>query len=490
MSSDPTKTGVKYIGNDTPFVDALYGSGLKFMPDQTRLVEPELAAKLTRHAEFVDDDTFDYVTATTNLTGGSDFSGDVSTLKLPAGVTDLTGGVGSSIANTLITSRQLAYGRNPVHTYGQTQPLVASVVLDGSAFATTKTHSYFDADGAQRFRIIGLPEGDQSLFVVPSGQFVYPKLVNGVDAATNTKGYYVEAVVDCEKMQWNVKGFNLSSNYFALYVNGVKVPFTAGAVNNNIQITFSARGKYTVGISIHGSLTVSGITVLEDDTVFHQLDYKLPVVISGDSYTTGTLSPQTLGVPTMLGSLSMIGGINAIGRGVSGCGYANPGASTSPLNSLDRITDYVAALNYTESPLFVMTGGLNDIGGPYTESAIKAAAKDIINAVLEQAAVKIMVFGTFPANTNQSAGVLKVDAALSAAVAEIASTRCVFIATSKWISGTRSTGSTTGGVAGNSRWFTGSDNVHPSPIELGNGAGYLADKINVAMIDAAKEMGW
>ena len=74
MSSDPTKTGVKYIGNDTPFVDALYGSGLKFMPDQTRLVEPELAAKLTRHAEFVDDDTFDYVTATTNLTGGIELS--------------------------------------------------------------------------------------------------------------------------------------------------------------------------------------------------------------------------------------------------------------------------------------------------------------------------------------------------------------------------------------------------------------------------------
>ena len=34
-------------------------------------------------------------TAITNpLTGGNDFSGDVSTLKLPAGVTDLTGGVG------------------------------------------------------------------------------------------------------------------------------------------------------------------------------------------------------------------------------------------------------------------------------------------------------------------------------------------------------------------------------------------------------------
>ena len=82
MSSDPTKTGVKYIGNDTPFVDTHYGSGLKFMPDQTRLVEPELAAKLTRHAEFVDDDTFDYVTATTNLTGGS---------KLSAGATRLRG---------------------------------------------------------------------------------------------------------------------------------------------------------------------------------------------------------------------------------------------------------------------------------------------------------------------------------------------------------------------------------------------------------------
>lgn len=70
MSSDPTKTGVKYIGNDSPFVDKLFGSELKFMPNQTRLVDPALAEKLTRHPEFVDDDTFDYVTVRNTITGG------------------------------------------------------------------------------------------------------------------------------------------------------------------------------------------------------------------------------------------------------------------------------------------------------------------------------------------------------------------------------------------------------------------------------------
>lgn len=42
---------VKYFGRESPFVERNYGSGLTFDPGQTRIVPPELAARLLRHAD-------------------------------------------------------------------------------------------------------------------------------------------------------------------------------------------------------------------------------------------------------------------------------------------------------------------------------------------------------------------------------------------------------------------------------------------------------
>jgi len=42
---------VKYFGRESPFVERNYGSGLTFDPGQTRVVPPELAARLLRHAD-------------------------------------------------------------------------------------------------------------------------------------------------------------------------------------------------------------------------------------------------------------------------------------------------------------------------------------------------------------------------------------------------------------------------------------------------------
>ena len=42
---------VKYFGRELPFVERNYGSGLTFDPGQTRVVPPELAARLLRHAD-------------------------------------------------------------------------------------------------------------------------------------------------------------------------------------------------------------------------------------------------------------------------------------------------------------------------------------------------------------------------------------------------------------------------------------------------------
>lgn len=42
---------VKYFGREAPFVERNYGSGLTFDPGQTRIVPPELAARLLRHAD-------------------------------------------------------------------------------------------------------------------------------------------------------------------------------------------------------------------------------------------------------------------------------------------------------------------------------------------------------------------------------------------------------------------------------------------------------
>lgn len=49
--SQTQDVAVTYIGNDDPFKDRLYRSGLTFAPGQTRLVPPPLAARFLQHID-------------------------------------------------------------------------------------------------------------------------------------------------------------------------------------------------------------------------------------------------------------------------------------------------------------------------------------------------------------------------------------------------------------------------------------------------------
>lgn len=45
------KVAVTYVGNDAPFVDRIYRTGLTFEHGQTRMLPAEIAARLLRHSD-------------------------------------------------------------------------------------------------------------------------------------------------------------------------------------------------------------------------------------------------------------------------------------------------------------------------------------------------------------------------------------------------------------------------------------------------------
>lgn len=47
----PQTVAVTYVGAENPFKDRIYRTGLTFLPGQTRLVPPEIAARFLRHVD-------------------------------------------------------------------------------------------------------------------------------------------------------------------------------------------------------------------------------------------------------------------------------------------------------------------------------------------------------------------------------------------------------------------------------------------------------
>lgn len=94
---------------------------------------------------------------TNPLTGGNDFSGDVSTLKLPAGVTDLTTGAGGVAADTLIT---VATSGNLISLNA---PSVGSPVFGVGlgGYPRRKTISVFEGGGVLSANLAGSPTVSQ-----------------------------------------------------------------------------------------------------------------------------------------------------------------------------------------------------------------------------------------------------------------------------------------------------------------------------------------
>lgn len=460
------------------------------------------------------------VTATIDpLTGGSDILASTSTLKLPAGLTDLTSGVGSPVYNQIAAGLIAAKDNNPFDFPATTtQPLVTSITVNASAYANPKTYSYNTADGTPRVPIIGAPYGDTSLIITMANGYAtgyVPIAESGTDyagldyGASLIGGQFMESTVTASSMQIDVRGSGLSSNFFPIIVNGILVAAeTPAAINDGaIQIDFAARGTYKVLVGMQQSASLKGVTISEDDTVHPLADERFPVVVYGDSYVNGTVSPTSSSITgiALCGALSLIGGINAIPCGVSSTGYINDGGINLPLTNPKRLKLLAALTNASSSPLVLVFGGYNDVSISATAANVQAAAKTVIDYLLLNTAAKVIIYGAAPGKRNNSAATQTVDAGLSAAVAANNSGRVAFVpvsgAPTPWVSGTRQLNVTTGLVAGNSRYYTGNDGVHPSPFVTAvpitqanttpsSGVEYLARRILGSAVRVAKNMRW
>lgn len=421
-------------------------------------------------------------------------------------------GFGAGVYGQLARAEALATGKNPFDFPSTaTQPLVSSITVGAAAYAAPKTYSYGTADGTPRLPILGAPYADTTLSLAAGSGYYNGRGVStasgsgyaGLAFTDNVKGsQFLEVLVTAASMQVDVRGVGLSSNYFPIIVNGVVVaPGAPAAISDGaIQIDFSTRGTYRVQVGMEQSLALKGVTVSEDDTVHPQGAARMPVVVYGDSYTAGTVSPLSSSITGMglCGALSLIGGINAIPCGLSGSGYVNDGGVSLPLTNTQRLQLVAALVTASGAPLVMIPAGYNDVSTPSTTAAVQAAATIVINYLLANTTASILIYGAQPGNRNNSANTQLTDAGLLAAVTAANSSRVAFIpvagAAAPWISGTRSTGATTGGTAGNSRYYTGNDAIHPSPFFTAvpfsqatttpsSGIEYMARR----MLDAAKQ---
>ena len=468
--------------------------------------------------------TFDQNNNVINLVGpgGKTFNPAVLSFDANGNPTSIINNKGgytnfSSLYTKLIESQLNAKGKNPFDfTSSATQSLVSAVTVDAAAYSNPVSYGYFDAGGYDRFHICGIPYKDTSLMVTNASGYIatsYPSNSSGSGfggmsfAQNQIGGQLLMAKVTCSSLQVNINNFGLSSNYTPIYINGVSVvPSVASNPTTNLQVAFAARGTYDIAVGFEQSLTIKGITIDGDDTIAPLTDVRLPVVVYGDSYTTGTTSPQTIGGLSLCGALSFIGGINAIPQGVTGTGYVADLSSTGiPLTYLPRLQYLVNVVNAANAPLIIIPAGWNDVSAAASTSAVQIAATNIANYLLANTSANIIMFGAQPGKWNNSAAVQAVDAGIANAVTAINNNRLAFVPESgaipAWITGTRDTAHTTGLVTGNSRYYTGNDGIHLSPYQTtvppsqanttpSSGVEYMARKILDGITQTALIRNW
>ena len=147
-------------------------------------------------------------------------------------------------------------------------------------------------------------------------------------------------------------------------------------------------------------------------------DRVITALFVGDSYvaTTGVSSP-VLGFVTLSGIL--LGFADARACGAGGSGFLAPGGSF-------KLRDHITDITGTSPDVVILCMGAND--GSCPPAAITAEALtclQLIRAALPD--VPIVVNGVWPLGTGPSAGQIAAEGAVSAAVAQLADPRCVFV---------------------------------------------------------------
>lgn len=393
-----------------------------------------------------------------------------------------------SLSNKLIMARDKAFNNNIFDLGNMASP--PTVAIGTTPLANPVTYTYGDVGGPKRIRMFGVPFGDTSLMCsISAGTTLNIQNLSspGVKSA-NVKGMVGRVRFTGSVIQLNVNGYNLP--LIRVHVNGALVTVTGSPLltvptGSYIQLTFAQRGTYDISVEFEQSLTFTGVTVDEADSVHSVEEIPLPILGLGDSYLQGLVSDtgSPTGGQTFISAFREISGCNLMAQGISGTGWKAGFAMTDP----ERLALAAATANYANAPLICIWLGTNDVTG--SGSGISAAVKTVLNYLLLNTRSKIAVFSAWPRTLNLSAQLTGTDAAIQAGVSDINNQRAAFIpmsaAANPWVTGTRYVGSS-GGVAGNSHAITGSDQAHPS-VE---GSIYLARKSIDALIATSLSRAW
>jgi hypothetical protein len=489
-------------------------------------------------------------------------SGYPDTQPVSAFTNPLTGGIdslsaGGVIFNTtsiyakLLSARQEAYNANPFDLQTVTsQPLVTSVTIPTStvSLANPQTVTYFGTTGGyDAIRVDGVFYKDGTYgsgatvtavgnisvvntagsFVTTnysgtpgSGIFGLTGLVQNFITNFVLRARVVIGTANTNKCAIFTGVTNISSDYFPIWVNGIPVaPAVSAAVTNGLlQINFAAAGIYDIAIGVQQSLGVAGVAVDQDDTVISFSRQRLPILLVGDSYTMGTTrtpsNAQAKGDLTIASAMSWIGGINTITQGMSATGLVADGAAHLPVSYTSSSVNYgntrrlqliTALANASNTPLIILQGSINDVQlAGNTSAIVQAQTSAILSYLLANTSANIIVTGAFPATSNLSAALTTIDTGALAAVTAAGTNRVAFLpvtsATPPWIVGGK-TNAGTGTGAGNSRYYTGADTLHPSGLltadqnipantVYSSGIEYIARKLLDGITRIAQSRNW
>lgn len=237
------------------------------------------------------------------------------------------------------------------------------------------------------------------------------------------------------------------------------------------------------------------LSIGADDTLERPRVYRPRVLDIGDSITANTVSPIGTANRGMSDVARDISGCDLVGHGVGGSGWVAGNKLGNTWRLEDAATAAAAGLDLVRVHL-----GIND--GSFSASV--AAECALVLPQLRQAvgSVPIQVFGPLGGARGPDAGVLAVEAALQQAVVDFNDPLTIFTptvtasaTTYPETTGTKDADTTTG-TAGNSRWVTGNDNVHPTAAFFANGpyamtgAEFYARRRWAQTLEAVRAAGW
>lgn len=411
------------------------------------------------------------------------------------GVIDKAGNeqlVGGPIYPLLLASITAAKGNSPLDLAVMASP--PTVTVGAAAITNGQAYNYFDTDGHKRIRIKGVPFGDSSVMCENTGGYFrgvnVASSAGAFTTANNAKHYLCEVTFTGQVIQFILNG--LSAALIRFRVNGALVSASATTVgNSNVQLDFgSTVYNKTISLEFEQAQTVKGVVVGPNDTIYPIDAPPLPIVVAGDSYVQGTVSPTTFGAETFCGCLRDASGLNVLALGVASSGYVKTGFVN--MTNAQWLAKIIAATNAANAPIILIPYGTNDYG--LDSSAIQAAASVVGSALLAGTSAKVVFMGPWPQNRNNDASSLAVEAAIQAAAASLPQARVGFIpvcsGSNPWVKGQGDNDTAPNGTSiayGNSAIVTGNDGIHPYP---GRGSEYFARKTLDALTALCASKGW